>query len=164
MRDGKWTRRDLLKVSAVSAAGLVFAEPLKAAAPAAEEVTPALIEAALAGACLGFLPHNFQPARIFMGDSGSMLIGLTLATISTSASGRIPLTAYGPRDLLGLLLVDDVLRVDLLLRRTVLGALGHQIECVAQMQAGNGTPRAFEFAFIAARQNESGAVQPLLDA
>ncbi|CAB4885799.1 unannotated protein [freshwater metagenome] len=62
-----------------------------------------MIAAALAGACLGFLPHNFQPARIFMGDSGSMLIGLTLATISTSASGRIPLTAYGPRDLLGLL-------------------------------------------------------------
>ncbi|MEV0948294.1 MraY family glycosyltransferase [Rhodococcus sp. NPDC049939] len=64
---------------------------------------PALMAAALAGACLGFLPHNFQPARIFMGDSGSMLIGLMLAAISTSASGRIPLTAYGTRDLLGLL-------------------------------------------------------------
>lgn len=64
---------------------------------------PALLAAALAGACLGFLPHNFQPARIFMGDSGSMLIGLMLAAISTSASGRIPLTAYGTRDLLGLL-------------------------------------------------------------
>ncbi|QDQ93820.1 undecaprenyl/decaprenyl-phosphate alpha-N-acetylglucosaminyl 1-phosphate transferase [Rhodococcus sp. WB9] len=64
---------------------------------------PALIAAALAGACLGFLPHNFQPAKIFMGDSGSMLIGLMLAAISTSASGRIPLTAYGTRDLLGLL-------------------------------------------------------------
>ena len=35
--------------------------------------------------CLGFLPHNFFPARIFMGDSGSMLIGLILAA-STSAS------------------------------------------------------------------------------
>ncbi|ORI14440.1 glycosyltransferase family 4 protein [Rhodococcus sp. 1168] len=64
---------------------------------------PAVIAAALAGACLGFLPHNFQPARIFMGDSGSMLIGLMLATVSTSASGRIPLNAYGPRDLVGLL-------------------------------------------------------------
>lgn len=64
---------------------------------------PALIAAALAGACLGFLPHNFQPARIFMGDSGSMLIGLMLAAVSTSASGRIPLSAYGSRDLLGLL-------------------------------------------------------------
>ncbi|MFZ2526210.1 MAG: MraY family glycosyltransferase [Rhodococcus sp. (in: high G+C Gram-positive bacteria)] len=64
---------------------------------------PALIAAALAGACLGFLPHNFNPARIFMGDSGSMLIGLMLAVVSTSASGRIPLAAYGTRDLLGLL-------------------------------------------------------------
>ncbi|MBD0323146.1 MAG: undecaprenyl/decaprenyl-phosphate alpha-N-acetylglucosaminyl 1-phosphate transferase [Aldersonia sp.] len=64
---------------------------------------PAMLAAALAGACLGFLPHNFQPAHIFMGDSGSMLIGLMLAAISTSASGRIPLNAYGSRDILGLL-------------------------------------------------------------
>ncbi|MEU7633448.1 MraY family glycosyltransferase [Nocardia sp. NPDC049220] len=64
---------------------------------------PALLAAALAGACLGFLPHNFQPARIFMGDSGSMLIGLMLAAVSTGASGRIPLQGYGPRDIVGLL-------------------------------------------------------------
>ncbi|MGP4020519.1 glycosyltransferase family 4 protein [Saccharopolyspora sp. 5N708] len=50
---------------------------------------PALIAATIAGACLGFLPHNFQPAKIFMGDSGSMLIGLMLATATTSASGRM---------------------------------------------------------------------------
>src|SRR3954466_13022861 len=47
---------------------------------------PALITAVLAGACLGFLPHNFSPARIFMGDSGSMLIGLTLAASAVTAS------------------------------------------------------------------------------
>ncbi|NKY89129.1 MraY family glycosyltransferase [Nocardia veterana] len=64
---------------------------------------PALLAAALAGGCLGFLPHNFNPARIFMGDSGSMLIGLLLAAVSTGASGRIPLTGYGPRDIVGLL-------------------------------------------------------------
>lgn len=64
---------------------------------------PAMIAAALAGACLGFLPHNFHPARIFMGDSGSMLIGLMLAAASTSASGRIGLAAYGTKDLLALL-------------------------------------------------------------
>ncbi|KRR24662.1 iron ABC transporter substrate-binding protein [Bradyrhizobium lablabi] len=46
MRDRRWTRRDLLKASAASAAGLLFAEPLKAAPPPATEVTPALIEAA----------------------------------------------------------------------------------------------------------------------
>ncbi len=50
---------------------------------------PTLIAALIAGACLGFLPHNFQPARIFMGDSGAMLIGLMLAAASTSASGKI---------------------------------------------------------------------------
>jgi UDP-GlcNAc:undecaprenyl-phosphate/decaprenyl-phosphate GlcNAc-1-phosphate transferase len=40
---------------------------------------PALASALLIGMCLGFLPHNFSPARIFMGDSGSMLLGLLLA-------------------------------------------------------------------------------------
>ena len=42
-------------------------------------ITAALLTAALGGVCVGFLPHNFYPARIFMGDSGSMLIGLVLA-------------------------------------------------------------------------------------
>jgi len=47
---------------------------------------PTLLSAVLAGACLGFLPHNFSPARVFMGDSGSMLIGLTLAAAAVTAS------------------------------------------------------------------------------
>jgi UDP-GlcNAc:undecaprenyl-phosphate/decaprenyl-phosphate GlcNAc-1-phosphate transferase len=64
---------------------------------------PALIAAVLAGVCLGFLPHNFEPARIFMGDSGSMLIGLMLAAVSTSASGKVSPIAYGGRDLVALL-------------------------------------------------------------
>jgi UDP-GlcNAc:undecaprenyl-phosphate/decaprenyl-phosphate GlcNAc-1-phosphate transferase len=53
-----------------------------------EQAGPALASAILAGACLGFLPHNFYPARIFMGDTGSMLLGLLLAyiPISTIAS------------------------------------------------------------------------------
>jgi UDP-GlcNAc:undecaprenyl-phosphate/decaprenyl-phosphate GlcNAc-1-phosphate transferase len=48
----------------------------------------ALVSAVLAGMCLGFLPHNFYPARIFMGDTGAMLIGLVLAyaTISSTAN------------------------------------------------------------------------------
>ena len=48
-----------------------------------------LIAAALVGACLGFLPHNFNPARIFMGDSGSMLIGLLLATCTMAITGQV---------------------------------------------------------------------------
>ena len=53
--------------------------------------TGAFLSAALAGACAGFLPHNFHPARLFMGDSGSMLLGLVLSasalTITTQFSG-----------------------------------------------------------------------------
>src|ERR687890_1555750 len=49
---------------------------------------PALITAVLAGACLGFLPHNFSPARIFMGDSGSMLVGLMLSAAAVTATGQ----------------------------------------------------------------------------
>lgn len=65
---------------------------------------PVLIAATLAGACLGFLPHNFQPARIFMGDSGSMLIGLMLAAGTTSASGRVETrSTTGPSETLALL-------------------------------------------------------------
>ena len=42
----------------------------------------AIIMAALTGACLGFVPYNFNPAKIFMGDTGSTFLGFMLATIS----------------------------------------------------------------------------------
>ncbi|MGY0386780.1 glycosyltransferase family 4 protein [Nocardioides sp. WG-D5] len=49
--------------------------------------TAALLSVALAGACVGFLIHNWHPARLFMGDSGSMLIGLILAASAVTLSG-----------------------------------------------------------------------------
>lgn len=64
---------------------------------------PAIISAALVGMCAGFLPHNFEPSRIFMGDSGSMLIGLLLAAASTSASGKINMSLYGTVDMVALM-------------------------------------------------------------
>jgi UDP-GlcNAc:undecaprenyl-phosphate/decaprenyl-phosphate GlcNAc-1-phosphate transferase len=51
-------------------------------------ITAALLTAALGGACLGFLPHNFFPARLFMGDSGSMLIGLVLSGSALTLTGQ----------------------------------------------------------------------------
>ncbi len=93
--------------------------------------SPALIAVVLAGACLGFLPHNFNPARIFMGDSGSMLIGLMLAAAVTSLTGQVSYANLPPSAglpvLLPLLLPFAVLAVpfvDLLLavvRRTRAG-------------------------------------------
>ena len=84
---------------------------------------PTLISAVLAGACVGFLPHNFSPARIFMGDSGSMLAGLMLAasaiTASTSADPQSFGTVVGSLPLLIPLLIPLVVLavplVDLLL-------------------------------------------------
>jgi len=55
-------------------------------------VTGALLCAALAGVCVGFLPHNFYPARLFMGDSGSMLLGLALAASALTLTGQFPPT------------------------------------------------------------------------
>lgn len=62
-----------------------------------------IITAALAGACLGFLPFNFNPAKIFMGESGPAFIGFTLAMVSmqgtlksyTALSILIPVIAFG---------------------------------------------------------------------
>ena len=64
---------------------------------------PAIISAALGGICAGVLPHNFEPSRIFMGDSGAMLIGLLLAAASTSASGKINMSLYGAADIIALI-------------------------------------------------------------
>ena len=47
---------------------------------------PTLLAAVLAGSCIGFLPHNFFPAKVFMGDSGSMLVGLMLSAAATTAT------------------------------------------------------------------------------
>lgn len=46
------------------------------------EPNVALIVAALAGACIGFMPYNLNPAKIFMGDTGSLLLGYVLSTVS----------------------------------------------------------------------------------
>lgn len=51
--------------------------------------TASLVTVAIAGVCVGFLPHNFFPARMFMGDSGAMLLGLMLATSTISLTGQI---------------------------------------------------------------------------
>jgi UDP-GlcNAc:undecaprenyl-phosphate GlcNAc-1-phosphate transferase len=93
--------------------------------------TPSFISAALIGMCLGFLPHNVSPARIFMGDSGSMLLGLLLASSAITLTGQLDGNAVRAENLvpslLPLLLPFAVLAVpmvDLLLaivRRTAAG-------------------------------------------
>jgi len=47
-----------------------------------------LIAVIIIGLCVGFLPHNFHPARIFMGDAGAMLLGLLMAASTMSVVGQ----------------------------------------------------------------------------
>jgi len=79
--------------------------------------TATLITAILAGMCIGFLPHNFNPARIFMGDSGSMLSGLLLSASVITLAGKLDPYAVGDTTLLAplvpLLLPFAVLAVPL---------------------------------------------------
>ena len=55
--------------------------------------TSSLISVTIVGACLGFLPHNFHRAKIFMGDTGSMVLGLALCSSSLSLTGQIDSSA-----------------------------------------------------------------------
>ncbi|MBR4720317.1 MAG: undecaprenyl/decaprenyl-phosphate alpha-N-acetylglucosaminyl 1-phosphate transferase [Clostridia bacterium] len=63
-------------VSAIMSVSLVFI------ALRIQEYSSAIIGLALMGACFGFLPFNFNPAKIFMGDTGSTFLGFILATLS----------------------------------------------------------------------------------
>ncbi|MEN9698362.1 MAG: hypothetical protein RL448_317, partial [Actinomycetota bacterium] len=78
---------------------------------------PSTITAVMIGACLGFLPHNVHPAKIFMGDSGSMLLGLLLATAAITLTGQVDPNAISDQKLgptfLPLLLPFAVLAIPL---------------------------------------------------
>ncbi len=60
---------------------------------------PSLITAVIIGVCIGFLPHNAHPARIFMGDSGSMFLGLLLAASAITLTGQIDPNAIAAENL-----------------------------------------------------------------
>ncbi len=68
----------------------------------------AFATAALAGACFGFLPYNFNPAKLFMGDTGSLFLGYMLATLSVMGlfKGYAVISLAAPFLILGLPLFD----------------------------------------------------------
>jgi len=93
--------------------------------------TASLFTVLLVGICLGFLPHNVYPAKIFMGDSGSMLLGYLLAACTISITGQLDANALSAENLaptlLPLVLPLAILAIPLLdlgwavLRRTAAG-------------------------------------------
>lgn len=100
----------------------VFSVALVVFNQADRATTATMLTAALAGVCFGFLPHNFFPARMFMGDSGALLIGFMLAgsvisLTSQFSAGTLARGVYGadasllPSFLLPLILPFAVLLV-----------------------------------------------------
>jgi len=83
--------------------GLIASAGLAGMLLSMQRTTDGLVLIALAGACLGFLRYNFNPASIFLGDSGSMFIGFMLAAVSLKANVKqsmvvaliVPLLAVG---------------------------------------------------------------------
>jgi len=73
-----------------------------------DNVEAAVISAALAGGCLGFLPYNMNPAKIFMGDTGSQFLGFMLAIISVLglSKGAVIISFLVPFVILGIPLFD----------------------------------------------------------
>jgi UDP-GlcNAc:undecaprenyl-phosphate GlcNAc-1-phosphate transferase len=71
----------------------------------------AIVMGAVCGACLGFLPHNWHPATIFMGDSGALTLGFLLAVVSVHSSLKAPaaVAILVPILALGVPVVDTVL-------------------------------------------------------
>jgi UDP-N-acetylmuramyl pentapeptide phosphotransferase/UDP-N-acetylglucosamine-1-phosphate transferase len=89
-------------VAGISAIGLV------SVSFSLHQVAAGFLAAALAGCCLGFLRHNSNPARIFMGDGGSYFLGFTLASISIvgPAKGLTTVSLLLPLLILSLPLAD----------------------------------------------------------
>ncbi|MDI3481496.1 MAG: UDP-GlcNAc:undecaprenyl-phosphate/decaprenyl-phosphate GlcNAc-phosphate transferase [Tepidanaerobacteraceae bacterium] len=84
------------------------------------QTNAALVTALLAGASVGFLPHNFNPARIFMGDTGAMFLGfmLSAAAIDGAVKSATVIALIGPILALGLPIFDTAFAI---LRRFVNG-------------------------------------------
>jgi UDP-GlcNAc:undecaprenyl-phosphate GlcNAc-1-phosphate transferase len=76
-------------VAIAAASFFVFSYILAVTEGIARATTAGVVAAALVGVCIGFLPHNFSPARVFMGDSGSMLLGLLLASTTVTLTGSV---------------------------------------------------------------------------
>jgi UDP-GlcNAc:undecaprenyl-phosphate/decaprenyl-phosphate GlcNAc-1-phosphate transferase len=72
--------------------GLILSLAMAVIAAVGGHWVAACLAVALTGAILGFLRYNFPPARIFLGDSGSMLIGLVLGTLAIQSSLKAPAT------------------------------------------------------------------------
>ncbi len=75
-------------VGIASLAFFLYSHQLVHTGTIVQETSGPLFSVIVVGLCIGFLPHNFHPARIFMGDAGAMLLGLLMAASTMSVVGQ----------------------------------------------------------------------------
>ncbi len=107
-------------VASISSLSLFFVSILRRDLDPATAIYTAVITAALAGSTLGFLPFNFNPAKIFMGETGSAFLGFTLGVISIQGGLKsyAAISIAIPLLILGLPLFDTIFAI---LRRVING-------------------------------------------
>jgi UDP-GlcNAc:undecaprenyl-phosphate GlcNAc-1-phosphate transferase len=136
----------------LSSVGVIICTGMGAMAALNERWAAACIALALAGALLGFLRYNFPPASIFLGDSGSMLVGLVIGVLAIQSSLKGPATAAlaAPTALLTVPIFDTFAAI---LRRTLTGRSiyttdrGHLHHCLLRSGLSNRRALALISAF-----------------
>ena len=119
-------------------AGLIIGATLFSVSLYLGHIQSALILAALSGALLGFLCYNFHPARIFLGDSGSLPIGFLLATIAIRSSSKAATFAA---------IVSPLLALGLPLTELAATALRRSLRAIQVIRLDDQTQR-YEFSFF----------------
>jgi UDP-GlcNAc:undecaprenyl-phosphate/decaprenyl-phosphate GlcNAc-1-phosphate transferase len=76
-------------VGIAAGAFYIYSQQLQSAGLITDSNLGPLLALITFGACLGFLPHNFHPAKIFMGDGGALLLGLLMASATMTVGGRV---------------------------------------------------------------------------
>jgi UDP-GlcNAc:undecaprenyl-phosphate GlcNAc-1-phosphate transferase len=123
--------------------GAIIAATLAAIATQGGQPLAVLAGIALAGALLGFLPHNFAPARIFLGDTGALFVGFTLSLLALQCYRRVSLiTLIVPLLALAVPILDTGMSIlrRILRRRNVFTADRQHMH--HRLLAYEGSPRA----------------------
>lgn len=95
-----------------------------------------LISAVLIGACLGFLPLNFHPAKLFMGDAGALLVGLLMAASAISVTGQIDPSIAAQPDQFTASLVPAFIPILLPFAVLVIPLLDFSLAIIRRLRAG----------------------------
>lgn len=125
-----------------SCVGLIISLALAGLAFIADQTLAAYLALALGGALFGFLKHNFPPARVFLGDSGSMLIGLAVGVLAIHGSWKGPATLAlaAPIAIMAIPFFDTsiaILRRKLTGRSIAISDRGHLHHCLKKRGLSN---------------------------